>query len=739
MNHDVIRQQYTECASCTKEYNDDQHVPRILPCLHSICMSCLESTASRGTVKCPVCDIRHGVPNGDIDQFRADETRLFLANHLRVQGRNPEIPCQECGNKLKLSKHRCKECAQFLCPDCFDAHQRTKVTKYHHVLGLDELRTAPLDDFQQVQHCKVAGHKDQPYTFYCLNENCDKPVCALCAVAEHQESKGHDLHELHEVYSDVKRSIEGLMSDVKHRTLSAQDTTTSIENTLENLDSSVRHTTNNIDTSFDNAVKALERRRNELKDQAHAKVKEKRKRLESQMDSINFHVTSMEEANEFAGHMTTYGSQAELLFFKDIIIDRLNFLRDEEFDTIPHDNDEMKYKGKNLGDDFNKQVRELGEVWTTSAYVQNTHVEAVDVIKDREQTILYITLFDSEGLQQSEGGADLRVDVLDPNGRRGNAMVVDNTSGDGRYKAIYMGKSVGKHRATVYLHGTPMQNDHVFRVSSPSHVHVERLHLDQESHRHTSRPMQTATPSEMSVINVSTAHDATYGDIQCPAFQFDMTTSSLHVEIIENGKTMRAKANKGNTTRRTGREQGRFALYRGAMATRPFQKAGFYYFEVGVAYKILKLIRQEHLFEIGLSKLDCIDRQPSVDSHPYAWCVSARGCHVCGMVCLQTWHNGQLLSHTKLSARTKLYPPGTFIRLYFGFLLDAEHRHWLVIDVKNKKVVFRFKNLVVSEMSEPLWPVFAVYNPDVVQTVMTLKTGRVIDGIPEEAMEALSA
>lgn len=225
--------------------------------------------------------------------------------------------------------------------------------------------------------------------------------------------------------------------------------------------------------------------------------------------------------------------------------------------------------------------------------------------------------------------------------------------------------------------------------------------------------------------------------IEGPGFVFDATTSNLSVEILEDGKTMKAKLNKGNTTRRTGREQGRFAIYRGAMATRPIQKSGLYYFEVGIVYKISKLIRQEHVFEIGLSKLDCIDRHPSVDCHPYAWCVSARGCHVCGKVCLQTWHNGQLLSHAAISARTKS-PPGAFIRLYYGFLLDAERRHWIITDVKNKKVIFRFKNLVVSEMSEPLWPVFAVSNPDVVSTVMTLKTGRTIDCIPEEALEALA-
>ena len=74
-----------------------------------------------------------------------------------------------------------------------------------------------------------------------------------------------------------------------------------------------------------------------------------------------------------------------------------------------------------------------------------------------------------------QGGVDLRVDVIDPSGRRRTATVVDNTSGEGRYRAVYMGTVRGQHRATVFLHGTPMTNDHVFRVASP-HL-VERLNL----------------------------------------------------------------------------------------------------------------------------------------------------------------------------------------------------------------------------------------------------------------------
>jgi hypothetical protein len=40
-----------------------------------------------------------------------------------------------------------------------------------------------------------------------------------------------------------------------------------------------------------------------------------------------------------------------------------------------------------------------------------------------------------------------------------------------------MGTTKGKHRATVYVHGNPMPSDNVFRVSTPSSMHVDRLNL----------------------------------------------------------------------------------------------------------------------------------------------------------------------------------------------------------------------------------------------------------------------
>lgn len=52
---------------------------------------------------------------------------------------------------------------------------------------------------------------------------------------------------------------------------------------------------------------------------------------------------------------------------------------------------------------------------------------------------------------------------------------MDNTGGDGRYKALFLANKKGKYKATVYLHGAPVQNDFVFMVDSPRNVDRQNL------------------------------------------------------------------------------------------------------------------------------------------------------------------------------------------------------------------------------------------------------------------------
>jgi len=62
LNIDDLKDEYLSCDVCGDEYDEEPHEPRVLPCLHTFCSSCLEGMVRDWTIICPTCRIKHAVP-----------------------------------------------------------------------------------------------------------------------------------------------------------------------------------------------------------------------------------------------------------------------------------------------------------------------------------------------------------------------------------------------------------------------------------------------------------------------------------------------------------------------------------------------------------------------------------------------------------------------------------------------------------------------------------------------------
>ncbi|CAC5388398.1 TRIM2_3 [Mytilus coruscus] len=733
-----VRQKFLECYVCNEDFNETDHIPRTLPCLHCVCEVCMESLKTRDSVVCPECNESHPVPNGDVKNFEKDGCRGYLVNYLQVQANETAITCDECTNKRR-GTHRCKECSQFLCNDCTDAHMKTKVTKKHEITNVNDLKDCTIEELQAIQRCSVKGHEDQQFQYYCVSNSCDKPVCALCAVQFHSESKGHKLRTLMDVYLETKRTVDILVSEVKHKQLTAEDTLNIVDGIISNLDDVQEKMVEDIEVAFGQCQKKLEERKEEVKNELLNAVSVKKKRLQDQLSSLNFHKGNLDDSNEFATCVSTYATPSEFMNFKDKIIDRLKDMNTRHFDVNPHDNADVQFHQDNMGEDFKHFANNVGKIWSSSLYIPKTNVTMNDIPADVEDVPITIFLYNIDGDPQVEGGVDIRVEIEDPNGKIHRPTVEDFTAKQGCYKVYFMSQKHGKHKATILINGDSINPDgYRFNVI---HHGADRQSLTYRSARipDTPQPRNIVSPtnSDVTIVGRITPRDIMHGDVNCVDISFDSSVAHASMDVSSDEKVMKVKTMKqrhGISFREP--EAGHFRNYKGTIATKSFNKPGLFYWEVVIQYKILRLIRQTMLFEMGLSRIDCVDKRYTVDAFPYAWAVSARGCHICGKVCLQTWHNGQLMTHNPLSNRTPT-PPTMVVRLHYGFLLDSTKRHWIIVDLKTKKVIFHFKNLVISEMSDPLFPVFAIYNPEQVQASLELLSGMNITGIPEEALDAI--
>lgn len=156
--------------------------------------------------------------------------------------------------------------------------------------------------------------------------------------------------------------------------------------------------------------------------------------------------------------------------------------------------------------------------------------------------------------------------------------------------------------------------------------------------------------------------------------------------------------------------------YRGTLATKPLNRIGRVYFEVQMHLFVKRVLRTDLVFEVGLSRKSVIDQTYSIDGNPHAWAICFRRCAICRSICLQAWHNHHKLYHTPIA---DMCPPGTTIKNVYGFLLDNESNQWIIMDVKSRRLLFRFKDVTNTRA---LWPVIGVYSPDFVEVSLTVKS-----------------
>ena len=147
----------TTCISCQQQLRSCSS--KILACLHSICLSCLEKVkdTSVGTIyTCPTCQHKSRVDAICENLFATEANE---SNGLSTHCRN----CEE-GN---IADWYCENCADWLCLQCKNAHARVRLTKDHTVTQKSQNEVRKIRGTTQTDKllCQVGNHS-QPYSSF---------------------------------------------------------------------------------------------------------------------------------------------------------------------------------------------------------------------------------------------------------------------------------------------------------------------------------------------------------------------------------------------------------------------------------------------------------------------------------------------------------------------------------------------------------------------------------------------
>ena len=437
----------------------------MLSCCHSFCTQCIQSLISEsngtGSLTCLSCHQTTPVPKGGVTSLPQN---LRLVNKQKdIFSKiisNPPPLCDSCNEDTSVAY--CTECTDLLCGDCWNGHQKVRLTRNHYSFTLEEACSISREQLtkliQSFTHtCQV--HTDQQLDFYC--QQCIIPVCVKCTIINH---KDHPVTEVSKQVDSnkatVHESIQGFQvaqQQLKKVLILGKEIKEKIKARKNKIDTAIRQ-------RFATLHQLLHEREEAMLAQSSEVANTKEGQLSRQLDGIQHLFENMTYCESLVTSAVGEYNDVELLSVARTLQTRAKQLQQEfsetsleicESPTISVDikyTDELATKIANVGITFN----EISPNNTTAVVPLNACIE-------RETTVKVVSR-DSKGKKLSKGGA-LVSGRLVPVKEKGTPIEAKSTDcGDGTYLVSLTPQELGEHKVLLTVKGQSIQSS-PFKVS----------------------------------------------------------------------------------------------------------------------------------------------------------------------------------------------------------------------------------------------------------------------------------
>ena len=200
------------CSVCMTTFTE----PKILPCLHSFCLHCLNgilrNSGRHDIITCPECRREVKVPSSENLKDLPTSFRInSLLDVLEIKkSHTAGVKCANCDKSSGHSSY-CFKCCAFWCDGCIIAHNLIKANKEHRVLALKDFEDQDIEDLlKRPAFCQQKHHENEELKFFC--KDCDVAICNLCVVTIHD---GHAKIVLEEAASECKIKVKSVIETQK--------------------------------------------------------------------------------------------------------------------------------------------------------------------------------------------------------------------------------------------------------------------------------------------------------------------------------------------------------------------------------------------------------------------------------------------------------------------------------------------------------------------------------------------
>ncbi|KAM3925624.1 transcription intermediary factor 1-alpha isoform 2-T2 [Leptodactylus fuscus] len=338
------------CGVCRS--NIQSRSPRLLPCLHSVCLRCLPApsryislpaaagpqpggaphpgppanpgaTVQVGIIRCPMCSQECAERDIIENYFVRDTTEVPSST---VEKPSQQV-CTSCEDNAE-ARGFCVECVEWLCKNCVQAHQRVKFTKDHTVRQKEEVPPAVGANSLRPVFCPF--HKKEQLKLYC--ETCDKLTCRDCQLQEHKE---HRYQFIEEAFQSQKVIIDTLIAKLMEKNKYIKYTGDQIQSRIQEVNQNQKNVEQDIKVAIFTLMVEINKKGKALLHQLEALAKERRMKLLKQQSEVDGFSKQLEHVVYFSKWAVSSGSSTALLYSKRLITYRLRHLLRARWDVTP--------------------------------------------------------------------------------------------------------------------------------------------------------------------------------------------------------------------------------------------------------------------------------------------------------------------------------------------------------------------------------------------------------------------
>lgn len=467
----VVRQidrELLSCGICLGRYRR----PKVLPCLHTFCQSCLASYVPEQSLAltCPVCRQTSILPLEGVAGLQAN---FFITNLIDVVAAQQPTVCTSsaCEQEDARAVSKCLDCDLYLCEVCSEVHcvmdATTEIGKSeeavveedtagpHTVVGIDQV--SGTTDSDEAPHLVCPCHFGNALEYYC--GECETALCAECTDIEHI---GHPTVTLREAIEVQKLELLKLITQVREQVPMVEDSISIVKEVSKSLERKAVEVEQQISNAFNELSKLIDERKCDLLLELSKAYTSKQVVLKEQRDALESFLNKIHKSCSFTAESLNHGNETEILLVKKEMTKKLEELAVHNLNFHPEQNEFLFFDDNSL-QSLKKLLCTLGALHTNNAVAYETTAsgEGLRQCYTGRPSLVTVTTKDRNGELVKLGYAPVMAVITGESSEEPlHPTVTDNRNGT--YDVTYTLKNEGKHRLELkifdqHIKGSPFK------------------------------------------------------------------------------------------------------------------------------------------------------------------------------------------------------------------------------------------------------------------------------------------